>query len=1356
MTQKLEEEQTADEEQKQKFECWCKQNNDDKSELGPKIDRLGTQIRTSNIELNKAKATMEKADAIRKQQLEAFKEDEASLLASVDQASKAITALNSSASAEMKAAYAANAGSSLLQMPPAELKALTTGLRQVMENRGALVYSKLSSADRVAIDDFIRDPFKVVKGNAFLQRDDPTSTSSSIVGILKTMLDDFNEDLQKEVTEEKENDRSYKALIAAKTSEKKVLKEQIVKKTQEKSDAESLLETSKQDIKTTTKAIAADVKFQAAVENRCTKSDDKFKERMQSRMQEMTAVSKTIQVLRSEESRDLFGKTVSFLQQSAHARRVERSAAKAGAFLLEQGRRLGVQRLITVGLQSRIDSFTKVKAAIEEMITALKKEQEDEIKHKEMCVDDLDQNKINTEEKQGVKTRAEDKITALKKKVSECEAQIASLNAEIAEMQKQVQIAGQSRQKENVKFQTEADDQRQTQVVLKKAVKFLEDFYRSSERASLAQITAHRADEVQPEDVGGPEGFQDYKKNAGGAGAMGLIETIIADSAKLEAEAVQAEQEAQSAYESFVAETAENIKAKTAEIDSKTKEKVRGKPDPSDHVQEEATPDYPLWRSVPIELGKGLEYKYVRLKGDGEAVWEFDGHNRCVSPDVITTSSVVDDGDFGGALDEAFCYPKALAEKVDRGSSFNLPDGNGMQLVVIGDDSGAGHGAKGYNGWAAQLGKLLNQQYGYGYCNAAEIGSCVQETLKKGLSNLLPKPIPQVVVFAFSMELRWLATCPEWDRQTIYDNTMKAFAALAAEAWDMGIMPVFAGLTPNSGFEKQQAKLLRDADNEMKRMGVPVLDWLHVISRGGDNFGTWAEGLAHSAIHPNTSGHERMFSAIDISIFQPQKVKELLQRREADLKDVARTCFEDGRGMVISYHAKQKELIVENNTDDQYELNPGWGDMQAGLSAAFREAPWSLQRGLYLSHGSENAIFSIYLGESGTLQSIGQLPPRSVARLRHLGRCLERLPPTSQVLFRDDNLQVVKTETGSLQLFNQAASEYNVHPMWYDVRQATKTMEHGVYEDVSGQAFRTAIISCHGLQSRVKVPARSAVELQRVGDLQSIKQVAVLPLGDRCSTRMLLHKIEYDGPCYPFDLTRTTSLGDVVDMVATGFSDMWNPDQLYYDGELGRVFHRKWSGLSFAHEVEYENGEDPIGNFAPIIERMRKRYSGRAARFDWACKNADHVLFVRTGVASRGEVCNLQSRMLEKYPGLEARLLLISEQDTSEFSGLKDFIHVRESFDPDRMYEDMNYWINCAHRFRGILDSVGVTARTLYWCPNDLKEAEKERQESSKGGQTQPAGDLAAPKLTSEVAKFSHANLYELHQEQVTPEAIGA
>lgn len=34
---------------------------------------------------------------------------------------------------------------------------------------------------------------------------------------------------------------------------------------------------------------------------------------------------------------------------------------------------------------------------------------------------------------------------------------------------------------------------------------------------------------------------------------------------------------------------------------------------------------------------------------------------------------------------------------------------------------------------------------------------------------------------------------------------------------------------------------------------------------------TWAEGLACSALYPSTLGHQRMFSCIDKSIFDPLK-----------------------------------------------------------------------------------------------------------------------------------------------------------------------------------------------------------------------------------------------------------------------------------------------------------------------------------------------------------------------------------------------------------------------------------------------------------------------------------------------------
>lgn len=605
MTKNLEADQKADEEMKDKFDCWCKKNNKDKKEaiaaaqeklsgltalveeLGPRIDQLGADIRSATVELNKNKAMMDKAYSIRVQQQKSFKEDEAALIASIDQVANAKKALSGSASAEMKSTYE---GSSFLQMPH-EVKLLSSGLQEVVQTQGARFYGKLSRADRLTLDDFLRDPSRFLKGNAFLQRGEPSTTSSQIVGILQAMADDFSEDLQKEVAEEKSNKKSYGELATAKSAEIKALEEAIVAKTQEKSEAKSTLESSKKDIKATTKSLQADIKFQAAVEQRCTGSDAKFDERIQSRSAEMTAVSKTIQVLRSDEARDLLSKSVSFLQQSSQDVKAERAMQKAGAVLMERGRKLGLQALVTLGLEARINSFTKVKAAIEEMVSTLKKQQADEIGHRDMCVDELNQNNLTTEEKQRLKGRAEDKIQALKTKISSSEKEVSSLTGEVSEMEKQVQISGESRQKENEKFQAEADEQRQTQIILKKAVQFLSNFYgsgASSERSSLVQIRSHHAEEqtdlAEPA-LGSPEEFQDYKKNSGGTGAVSLIETIIEDSQKLEAEAVEGEQDAQSAYEEFVSQTSANIKAKKSEIDGKMKEIADAK---NDKAEEEA------------------------------------------------------------------------------------------------------------------------------------------------------------------------------------------------------------------------------------------------------------------------------------------------------------------------------------------------------------------------------------------------------------------------------------------------------------------------------------------------------------------------------------------------------------------------------------------------------------------------------------------------------------------------------------------------------------------------------------------------------------------------------------------------
>merc|ERR1719460_709041 len=68
-------------------------------------------------------------------------------------------------------------------------------------------------------------------------------------------------------------------------------------------------------------------------------------------------------------------------------------------------------------------------------------------------------------------------------------------------------------------------------------------------------------------------GFEPYKKKGGAGGVMGMIQDLIDDSAKLEAEAVQAEKEAQAGYEAFINDSNDSIAADTAEIANKQEEK---------------------------------------------------------------------------------------------------------------------------------------------------------------------------------------------------------------------------------------------------------------------------------------------------------------------------------------------------------------------------------------------------------------------------------------------------------------------------------------------------------------------------------------------------------------------------------------------------------------------------------------------------------------------------------------------------------------------------------------------------------------------------------------------------------------
>merc|ERR1711933_674947 len=99
-------------------------------------------------------------------------------------------------------------------------------------------------------------------------------------------------------------------------------------------------------------------------------------------------------------------------------------------------------RLATLAYKVRLDAFTCVKKAIDDMIAQLLKEKGDEIKHNDFCIDKFNTNQFQTEKKDREKQDLLAKIQNLEATIEALAEAIKTLKAEIAEMQVQLKCAG--------------------------------------------------------------------------------------------------------------------------------------------------------------------------------------------------------------------------------------------------------------------------------------------------------------------------------------------------------------------------------------------------------------------------------------------------------------------------------------------------------------------------------------------------------------------------------------------------------------------------------------------------------------------------------------------------------------------------------------------------------------------------------------------------------------------------------------------------------------------------------------------------------------------------------------------------
>jgi len=436
--------------------------------------------------------------------------------------------------------------------------------------------------------------------------------SGEIVGMLSEMHDEVTRDLSASQREEFHAVVAFQKLRAAKLSEIETAKTQKEDKESQLAELLDKSEKAKEDIAALQEALTADQEFLANLEKNCKAEDESYAARVKVRSEEIVAIGETLKILTADESRDLFDKTISFMQVSsaqqsstkAEQLKVEnRLSERAMQRIAEVARRHRNWALVSLAVRVRLDKFTKVKEVMDKMLAELQKQQKEEYAKWEFCKKSIDETEDAIKVGENTKEDLDDKHTDLKNTIETLSTSIKELKKEVSDMEVSLKKAGEDRKAENELFQTSVSDQRAAINILQKAEARLKAFY---EKKSLVQMHASGRQvpgAAAPPPPPSPKGFE---KSAAAGGVLQLIAKIITDAQVTEKELEKDEQNSQEDYSTFVTSTKEGIEANRAAIEEKESQKA------SAESQKAETEEAQLANKVELEkLGELLKAHHL-------------------------------------------------------------------------------------------------------------------------------------------------------------------------------------------------------------------------------------------------------------------------------------------------------------------------------------------------------------------------------------------------------------------------------------------------------------------------------------------------------------------------------------------------------------------------------------------------------------------------------------------------------------------------------------------------------------------------------------------------------------------------
>jgi hypothetical protein len=619
MKKQVEAESKEDEDIYDKMACWCETNDREKTaaikyaeqkieELSAFIEEgtakaaeLTTEIAQLKEDIQAIQESIDKAAAIREEEKAEFEEDEKFMMDTLTALKEAIAVLKKVQLLQKKGGHSPAIDASLVQVRKL-VSQVTTRVAMPRTPRSTNLYQSVMQKD-------LWDILGMLPGGApggsprvitgLEQEGQPTgyaagaksynSRSASIFGILEQMEETFKEDLAKAHTTEIAAEIGFQKLRSAKEGEMQAAAASLEMKSAELADINAKVAQAKEDMESTKEALAADQKFLMDLKESCAKADKEYAERQKTRTDEIAAIAQTISILSADDARDVFGRSLAFVQV-----RSTRSRRGPGGFLFAQTgqdvrRRAATQllalskrlshggssaapgwRLAMLAVTVQADGIEKVKVLMDKMIADLKTQQSEEVTKHDSCVKDIDTNEDNTMVKNTEKKDTEGTIAGLEGTIAQLTEDLEMLKTSVAEAHVMLKRAGEDRKAENKEFQQVVADQRMMVKILSKALARLQDFYGGAAEGKAA-LLARRQDPVPGAAVAPPPpAGKDYEQSQMSSGVIQMLMKIIQDAEIADQQAVQAEQSSQGAYAELVTNTNAELSAMETSITQKT------------------------------------------------------------------------------------------------------------------------------------------------------------------------------------------------------------------------------------------------------------------------------------------------------------------------------------------------------------------------------------------------------------------------------------------------------------------------------------------------------------------------------------------------------------------------------------------------------------------------------------------------------------------------------------------------------------------------------------------------------------------------------------------------------------------